>query len=50
VQVDCDLVPVDDPVGLDLDGDDAGRAGEDSEGEQDEENTLHTIPYRCRSI
>ena len=50
VQVDGDLIPVDDPVGLDLDGDSAGRAGEDTEGEQDEEKTLHTITYRCPSI
>ena len=50
VRLNGNLVPVDDLVGLDLDGDDAGRAGEDTEGEQDEEEALHTITYRWRSI
>ena len=42
--------PVDDPVGLDLDGDCAGRVGEDTEGEQDEKETVRTITDRWRGI
>jgi len=36
MHLDRDLVPVDDPVRLELDGDGAGRAGEDTEGGKEE--------------